>query len=368
MNEVSRKISFVREILRKNNLAAAHLRGVDWFSWITGGGSSVVILTSEIGIAEILITETEAFVLTNRIESARLASEEVPKEFEVTSFDWQDARSIEKFVNEKARGKALCSDRATANEKPLPVELLIYKMKMQPEELQRYREVGQKAAEAMTEAILKAQPDWTENQLAGAGAEALWSRGLDPTLILVAGNKRGSQYRHPISKNESLGESAMMVFCARGFGLYANLTRFIFFRDLVSQEKKSFEALSNIESRTFLKTKVGSSLSEVYTELSNAYSAEGFKNEINLHHQGGPTGYLSRELVARPQVSGEAALASDLKIESGMAFAWNPSLPGAKIEDTVLVQDSGLEILTQDHKWPTQVISGLKRPQVWIQK
>ncbi|MES3039099.1 MAG: M24 family metallopeptidase [Bdellovibrionota bacterium] len=371
--EVQRKLKFIRELLAAKKINAVHLRGVDWFSWATGGGTSVVIMTNEIGVAEVLVTETEAWVLTNNIENSRLVKEELTEDFRVTSFPWQDTNAIENFVSEKIGQGLIASDRPRGKEPSLPKELLIYKMKMQPEEITRYRQMGKNAAEAMTEAMSLAKPDWTENQLAGAGAKALWSRGLEPTLILVAGESRKEIFRHPISKDAQLGSGAMMVFCARQYGLYANFTRFVYFRDLNETEQKRFDSLFVIESAAFKATKAGHTLNHVYSALAFGYAAQGLTEEIDKHHQGGPTGYLSRELVAKPlgekfPGNKQTDLASDLKMESGMAFAWNPSLPGAKIEDTVLLSETGLEVLTVDPKWPVKEVNGLKRPNVWIRK
>jgi hypothetical protein len=36
-----------------------------------------------------------------------------------------------------------------------------------------------------------------------------------------------------------------------------------------------------------------------------------------------------------------------------------------KIEDTVLVGAAGVEILTEDPRWPTVVVGGRRRPAVW---
>ena len=47
------------------------------------------------------------------------------------------------------------------------------------------------------------------------------------------------------------------------------------------------------------------------------------------HHQGGLTGYRSREAIATPGAA--------LEIADGQAFAWNPSLPGAKAEETFVL-------------------------------
>jgi Xaa-Pro aminopeptidase len=58
----------------------------------------------------------------------------------------------------------------------------------------------------------------------------------------------------------------------------------------------------------------------------------------------------------------------DTPIESGTALAWNPSLPGAKIEDTVLTTDAGIEVLTADPAWPTVTVDGRARPDVLVRQ
>jgi hypothetical protein len=47
-----------------------------------------------------------------------------------------------------------------------------------------------------------------------------------------------------------------------------------------------------------------------------------------------------------------------------MALAWNPSLPGAKVEDTFLLAKQGLENLTLDPAWPMTSVDGRPRPMV----
>ncbi|HXT34751.1 MAG TPA: aminopeptidase P family protein, partial [Chloroflexota bacterium] len=46
----------------------------------------------------------------------------------------------------------------------------------------------------------------------------------------------------------------------------------------------------------------------------------------------------------------------------GQAFAWNPSIAGAKVEDTVLLGERGIEVLTATGEWPmVEVEVGGKR-------
>ncbi len=355
MAELETKLGLIRAALEAHGLSGVRLRGVDWFAWATCGGSSVVILTTETGVAEVLVTREGAWVLTDSIEAPRMSAEEVPPGLEVWQAPWTTPSARERFVAERARGP-LASDRPQPGERPLPPELVAAKRRLLPEELERYRALGRDAAAAMTEVLQRAQPDWTEYQLAGAGAEALWRRGIHPTLTLVGGERRLPLHRHATAGPDRLGQRAMLVFCGRRHGLYANLTRFVSFRPPTAQERQFAADVAQVEAAAWAASTPGATVGAVYDAIVAAYARQGHPGAEAFHHQGGTTGYLSRELVARP---GMAEV-----IEANTALAWNPSLPGAKIEDTVVTSDRGIEILTVDPAWPTVTVAGRPRPDV----
>src|SRR5262245_7171224 len=121
------KLQTVRASMQQFEFAAVRLKGVDWFSWATAGGTSVVILTTETGVGEVLITQDRAWVLTNEIEKDRFRAEEVPAEFELWSGPWNDSAPVEAFVQEQARGGRIASDRPSQKEDPLPDEIIAAK-------------------------------------------------------------------------------------------------------------------------------------------------------------------------------------------------------------------------------------------------
>ncbi len=86
--EVDDKLALVRRVMADHGLAAVRLRGIDWFAWATAGGSSAVLLTTETGVAEVVVTRTGAGVLTVDIEADRLADEEVPAGFALWASPW----------------------------------------------------------------------------------------------------------------------------------------------------------------------------------------------------------------------------------------------------------------------------------------
>ena len=353
--EVSCKLELIRRALNETGAHSVLLRGTDWFAWATAGAENTVLLTAETGVAEVLVTAQDAWVLTDEIEAQRLRDEELPKNFKLHVNPWADAVARESFVREATNGGRILSDRPTSDQDSLPPSLLHHKRVMMPSELERYRRVGRLASLAMTEVLSTAQPTWTEYQLAGAGAEALWARGLHPALTLVAGQRRLPLYRHATPSKEPLGKRAMLVFCARGYGLYANLTRFVSFGSLGAEHAELHRHVREIEAEALNLCQPGTSLDAVYHTLAQAYQQHGYPNAITEHHQGGTTGYLAREIVANPATTDTLA--------EGIAVAWNPSLAGAKIEDTfVILKDGGLENLTFAPNWPSVEVEGRNRP------
>jgi hypothetical protein len=84
-------------------------------------------------------------------------------------------------------------------------------------------------------------------------------------------------------------------------------------------------------------TRPGRTVAETFADCRRFYADAGFPGEWRLHHQGGLTGYGSRELIATPH--------TDDLIEPGQAFAWNPSVTGAKAEETFVLTEAGPEVV-----------------------
>src|SRR6476620_6933876 len=117
--EIQEKLTTMRGWLRQSGAALLRLRGTDWFAWATAGGSNTVLLAAETGVAEIAVTATQAYVLTDEIEAQRLQDEEVPTGYEWQVSPWADAGVRARFVAELAAGGAVLSDRPAAGEQSL---------------------------------------------------------------------------------------------------------------------------------------------------------------------------------------------------------------------------------------------------------
>jgi len=356
--EAATKLALLRDTLDQAGAGAIRLRGADWFAWVTAGGDAPAPPADGGGAAEVLVTRDDAVILTDGNEAERLRQEQVPPGFSFHIAPWGEAELRETYVLGAAGGKVVLTDRPNHVDQPLPASLRLRRMVLNDNEQARYRALGRAAAEAVGEALRAARPDWTEFELAGAAARALWSRGIQPALVLAAGARRMPLFCHPAPTHELLGERAMLVCSARRHGLYANLTRAVSFGALPDPLRSAQTELLQAEATGLDAVRPGNSLAAVYHALDAAYRHANRPDAIRVHHQGGVTGYQARELVAT------ASTATGL--EAGMAFAFNPGFAGLRLEDTFLLGSAGLDNLTLDPQWPATDMQGRARP-LWLE-
>jgi Xaa-Pro aminopeptidase len=118
-------------------------------------------------------------------------------------------------------------------------------------------------------------------------------------------------------------------------------------------------AAAQVDAAMLAVSRPGTTTGAVLAAAAKAYQGVGFPEEWRGHHQGGITGYRGREVFAVP---GERTALPD-----SCAVAWNPSIVGgAKSEDTVLVTEGGLEVVTRTPELPELEVGGLVRPAVTV--
>ncbi|MGH3144911.1 MAG: M24 family metallopeptidase, partial [Rubrobacter sp.] len=163
---------------------------------------------------------------------------------------------------------------------------------------------------------------------------------LFSSVLLAAANGRIAGYRHPIPHGNRIERRAMLVVSAERGGLYANLTRMVHFEEpdgeLTRRQRACEEILRRMREEA---TRPGRILAEAFEDCQRFYAEAGFPEEWRLHHQGGTTGYASREIIATPQTRQEIAI--------GQAFAWNPSITGAKAEETFMLTEVEPEVIAR---------------------
>jgi Xaa-Pro aminopeptidase len=340
MNELAEKEARLAALMAHRGLDAVHLGRAENVAWLTGGARVYVDASSDRGVASIVVTKNQRFLLTDNIESARLTSEENIRGFTVVAPEWHERQEV---IAELSSGK-LGSDTLPAPVVDVSSDLVSARAPLLSPEVDRYRALGADIGAAMLDIALAVEPGMREHEIAGIVARSVFALGAFPVVVLVAADARVDAHRHPLPTSLRAERSVMWVVCARRDGLIANVTRLLSFGRPSDEQKRRLEIVATIEAIAHRATQPGVPLRDILARIQTAYAEHGFAEAWRLHHQGGPCSYAARDFIVHPT--------SEESVHAPQAYAWNPSVAGAKSEDTVLCTQTGCEVLTPTPGWP----------------
>ena len=341
MSDRSTKRQRLLAIMADRGIEAVLLTSAPALNWYLDGARTHVSLAAP-PVLRVRVTHAADEVWLTDNEAARLIAEELPTDVELHERPWF----------------ATAPELDAVGETELAAELWAARWPLLPGETERFRALGTDAATVLTSVLSSADPGWSERRLAAEIGHGVLAVGADPLVVLVGGDARAN-LPHPLPTTAPIGRRALVVLCARRHGLIADLSRIVAFGSPTALEQSRQRAIFEVEQVAFEATRPGARLSDVLADIGSAYAAAGFgADHWRGHHQGGMAGYDGRDPRATPE--------TDHPIDVGQAFAWNPWAPGVKVEDTVLLTDSGLEVLSVDPAWPTVRVDGRDRPDVLL--
>lgn len=344
MTDRERKCARLRAVLTARDLEAIWLAQPASFAWLTGG-DNVVDRSADVGVAAAGYDGSTLRIVTNDIEAARLQAEELPTGISVESFEWHTT-SLEAAVAERSPRPA-AADFAVPGFENVTADR--FRRPLTDDDVERYRDLGRQTAQAVEHVCRNVAPDTTERAVAAAVRRRLGVAGIDAPVLLVGGERRAQTYRHYTPTDETLGGYALISVTATRCGLNASCTRMVAFDPPDWLEKRHHD-VARIDATAVAATRSvarrGGTAGDVFSHIQDAYADLGYPEAWRAHHQGGAAGYAGREWIATPD--------ADDGLDVPMAYAWNPTLNGAKSEDTYLVTREGSDLLTSTGEWPVR--------------
>ena len=153
------------------------------------------------------------------------------------------------------------------------------------------------------------------------------------------------QFRHPIPTENIWKKILLIAVCAKRQGLIANLSRIICIGEISSELKRKTEAAAFVFARLLAETKPDRTGAELYKIAADAYCRKRFCQRNKSASSGRRNRLQNTRL-------GDSSEDRTKKFFDKQAFAWNPSITGTKTEETVLVSENKIEILTQTPDFP----------------
>lgn len=338
LQEIKTKQQQLVSLMAESKLDGLLLRRHENVSWATAGQVDMrVAIPMETGAAAVFVRKDgKSFYLTTNNEAPRLGAEEFAGlPFEAVALPWHSA-DFAAAAAELTGGGTIGSDTPDGNH--TPINLAGLRAQLQASEIERYRWLGATTGRVVEEVIHHLEPGVSEEEMSALTASLLIQRAILPSVLLMAVDDRIRNYKHALPRGGRLERFGMVNLCARKWGLVVSITRFVHFGPMPQALADGFTGAAKVNAALLHATRAGSTSQQLFIVAKQAYADAGFAGAEELHHQGGATGYGEREWVATPQ-------GTEVVVDR-QAFAWNPSAQGGKVEDTTLLQDGKIEILT----------------------
>lgn len=330
--EFLNKVGKVRDIMNSRGIPGIMINNQANFSWLTGGRGFIGIATEK-SSCSVLVMPDKVYFLTNNIEAKRLENEELSGlDGEFSVFPWYEEAKRNDLIKGIIPPEILVSDDSLSS------EFRQLRSVMTEDELEKYRWLGATAATATEKIAREIKPGITEQEAWGLLANEGLKYGIEPATILIGFDDRIYKYRHPLPTEKKLENYAMLAVCIRKWGLYVSCSRFVSFSKPDEALAKKFKAVAAVDAALIANTRPGNELSNIFNTAVGIYEKTGFPEEWRNHHQGGLTGYMSREYRVCESTTGIVKL--------NQAYAWNPSIAGTKSEDTIIVGTDKNYIIT----------------------
>jgi len=338
------------QYLQTAELEAVWVARPNSFAWLTGGGDNVVDREGDIGVAAAGYDGDEIRVVTDNIEAQRLLDEELDSDLPVETFDWY-AESLSDAVADASPTPAAADFDVAGFES---VDATQLRQPLTDTQRQQYRALGRDTAAAVERVARDIEPSDTELDVTAELRRELEGQDIATPVVLVGSAERAQSYRHYTSTDTELGDYALMSVTAQRNGLHVSTTRAVAFDPpewFAGRTRKATKVETSALAATQAVGQAGGTAGDVFTAIQDAYAAVGWEGEWQNHHQGGAAGFAGREWIATPGHEAEVMLPQ--------GYAWNPTIAGAKSEDTHLVSADGVELLSTTGDWPTETVSAV---------
>lgn len=346
--EWTEKLARVRKLLAERKLDGLVIGTEYNFNWLTAGGKDNVVWTQRESPVKLLVTADKVHLIADNIEGPRVMTEEISDlGAQWGRYFWyqKEAEALKPLI----KGKKIAYDLpAVAQEYGGTTDFdwnAVY-FPVTEGELKKYRWLGRKTVEVLEQIAQVIRPGMSERDVQYLLARELWYWDIMPTVILSSADERFRTYRHPVVQGQEIRNYVALNVCTRRWGLVISTTRMVHFGEPDDRLAKVWKEGPKVAAAMWAASRPGKKLGDVIDAARRAYTEIGYPDEWKQHHQGGLI--LTKERLALVTPGDKTP------IVPGMVLAWNPTVQGAKFEDTVVVKKDGtLENLTPCLNWPT---------------
>jgi antitoxin VapB len=318
------------------------------FSWISGGGSSRVIASTDLGEAVIVVTETKNICIANTMDAPRIMEQELGGlDFELVSLKWRETPR-DAYAAGLIKGLRALSDFPLAGAECNFKKFYRLHYPLTGQEIARYRVLGREAEEVLFDVSGMIKPGMTGSDVETLLICEFARRKISAPVAIIGVDEEISSWRHPIPWGKPIKDSLMLVLGVSRHGLNVPITRMVRFGCVPDDMRHKFDVVCTIAADTILGCREGVRFADISARQRALYERYGYADEWERHFVGGLTGYVVSD--------GSLCMDRDAAMTNAMAFNWYTTITGVNTEDTMLTarDGRGYELLTVNGIWPVK--------------
>ncbi len=337
--EAAEKLSRALALLKREQLCGLLIDRAPDFTWITAGSEPAVPL--------FVRDDGSVFLLTTAAEGARLLAGDLKgMGYQLREIHWESEQADrEAVILDLCGGRPFAADSGFSGGRRLDEQVAALRVPLTETEVRKYRWLGPKCAEAVESVCRQVQPGMTERGIEALVSYALLRRTIRPESVCVVTDERIREDGAACSGDDGKLEKALLVRVrAQRWGLHIALTRLVHFGPVPEEMENAARAAAAVNAGFWARTLPDAKAGAIVKGARLDYSKAGFTGDCDSGDQGGAIGYLAPDWIATSE--------SNRTVSTGEAFAWCPAVQGVRVEDTMLLNEENLEILTRTADWP----------------
>lgn len=350
LEEIEIKKNRLYRLMDANRFDGFLFSKVQNISWITGGicRSRYSSLCEVGGVSVLLMRSGELYLITADHQSRRLMEEGMDAlGYTAKPFQWIDQTKTllipDGFIQSIVPRQQIGSDHVATGFPYIGNIILPAQASLTEGELERYRWLGKEVAESVEGVCRYIQPGMNEYEIESIMAAALYARGIQPAILMIAVDERLFSYASAFPGEARLKKYARFTVAGEKWGLIASVTRHVHLGPMTEELKAKHWATAKILTLLQQSMRPGKRINTVFEAYKQYFASTGFENAWTWSSPGGAAGYLYPQPFTSENTN---------QVVAAQAFACHPSILGTSCGDTFIVHSDSVEVVTLIEEWP----------------
>ncbi|MCS7021713.1 MAG: M24 family metallopeptidase [Gemmataceae bacterium] len=345
--EIDAKQAALQGILQQLQCEAALLMMPVHISWFTAG-LNVRGLLADTERPVIFTDGRQRWLVCSHVDSQRLFDEELDRlGFQLKEWQWETGRAA--LLESIVQGRKVAIDRpiGKAPQLTLPLRLLVRELTVYDQAA--YRTLGQAVVHAVEATGRHCAVGQTEEEIAGQLGHRLLRHGIEPAVLSVVADERGSKYRRAGFGPTPVRHTCTIQATGQRDGLYVTCSRTISFGPPPGEYRQAFDLALRLAALYRSLTSAGQTIGGIAQTGRTVLANTPYEYDDRLSVPGYGTGRYPAEELRRA--------GQEEPLLAGQAVLWQPRVGPAAVVDTFLVTTEQPIPITPPEDWPVVRLS-----------